>query len=260
MSNTNAGYSYTSGFPSRLPSILVPQIKTYVSTSDISLLSQSLTILALLLELSPTKTFPEVERDLLPNIYSIAHSPLVSGAALDSMLAFFGALVQADRQIAAHVVPNLFISIEREGKGGSPANVARCVAQVVKSQQDIAAGTIAEFSKHLKVPDGSWPLFWMLTVQLTIDRVQSSDVQRCFESLDPRRTRPVHVSNHPCLSTLCFLIIDDSSDMYHQKYTFTDAIDHFDAEQEEIRAAAAFAAGWSSWLLGGSKLSHYYYD
>jgi cullin-associated NEDD8-dissociated protein 1 len=32
--------------------------------------------------------------------------------------------------------------------------------------------------------------------------------------------------------------------MSRQKDTFTSAIDHFEAEQEEIRAAAAFAAGW----------------
>ena len=97
-------------------------------------------------------TFPEVERDLLSGVYVIAHSPLVSGAALDSALAFFSALVQADVQIATHVVPNLVISMEKSKEGQkSSANVAKCVAQVVKSQQGIAAGTIAEYSKHLRV-------------------------------------------------------------------------------------------------------------
>lgn len=144
--------SYTSGVPPDLSSVLVPQIKTYLSTSDISLLSQALIILALLLDLSPSTTFPEVERDLLSEIYRIAHSPLISGAALDSLLAFFSALVQADNQIATHVVPNLVISVEKAPKAdASPANVAKCVAQVVKSQQAVAAGTIAEYSKHTKV-------------------------------------------------------------------------------------------------------------
>lgn len=138
--------------PADLPAALIPQLKPYISTSDISLLSQALSTVALLLELAPTSTFPEVEHELLQNIYAIAHSPLVSGAPFDSVLAFFAALVEADGQIATHVVPNLVISIEKSPKGQvSQANVAKCVGQVVKSQQSIAAGTIAEFSRHLKV-------------------------------------------------------------------------------------------------------------
>jgi cullin-associated NEDD8-dissociated protein 1 len=119
---------------------------------DISLLSQSLTILAVLLELSPSATFPEVERDVLADVYDIARSPLVTGATLDSVLSFFHWLVQADRQIATHVVPNLVTSVEKAPKAeGSPSNVAKCIAQVVRSEQGVAAGTIAEYSKALKV-------------------------------------------------------------------------------------------------------------
>jgi hypothetical protein len=97
--------SYTSGIPPDLPSTLVPPIKTYVSVSDITLFSQVLIILAHLLELSPMNTFLEIERDLLADIYDIAQSLLVSKVALDSILAFFAALVQADRQFATHIVP-----------------------------------------------------------------------------------------------------------------------------------------------------------
>ncbi|KAF8217872.1 armadillo-type protein [Mycena galopus ATCC 62051] len=90
--------SYTKGMPAALPPALVPQIKSYLSTSDIPLLSQTLSLLALL-ELAPATTFPEIESDLLPNVYCIVHSPLVSGAALDSLLSFCSALVNADNQI-----------------------------------------------------------------------------------------------------------------------------------------------------------------
>lgn len=135
-----------------LPSSLVAQVKTYISVSDISLLSQALTILTLLLELSPSVTFPEVEHDVLNEIYAVAHSPLVSGVALESLFRFFAALVQADNQIATHVVPNLVISAEKAPKPeSSPSNVAKCIAQVVKAQHNVAAGTIAEYSKYLKV-------------------------------------------------------------------------------------------------------------
>lgn len=93
-----------------------------------------------------------VEKELLADIYQIAHSPLVSGAALDSLLSFFTALVQADRQIATHVVPNLVIGVEKSPKTeANSINVAKCVGQVVRSSQGIAAGTIAEYSKSVKV-------------------------------------------------------------------------------------------------------------
>lgn len=105
-----------------------------------------------MLEVTPSTSFPEIEKTLLGSIYSISHSALVSGAALDSLLTFYAALVQADNQIAAHIIPNLVLSVEKAPKAeASPANVARCIAQVVKSQNGIAAGVIAEYSRHLKV-------------------------------------------------------------------------------------------------------------
>ncbi|KAJ7510261.1 hypothetical protein B0H11DRAFT_2216073 [Mycena galericulata] len=55
-------------------------------TSDSPLQSRALSLLALVLELAPTATFSEIENDLLPDVYRIAHWPLVPGAALDSLL------------------------------------------------------------------------------------------------------------------------------------------------------------------------------
>jgi cullin-associated NEDD8-dissociated protein 1 len=117
-----------------------------------SLLAHAAAILTLLLQLSPSSVFPEIERDILKDVYVVSASPLVSGAALEAILGLFGALVEADNQIAPHVVPNLRINAEKATEGEvSQANVAKCIAQVVKSQQAIAAGTIAEFSKNIKV-------------------------------------------------------------------------------------------------------------
>lgn len=138
--------------PDDLPPTLIDQLKHYIATTDIALLAQALNIVSLLLEIAPAPTFPEVERELLKDIYEVAHSPLISGASFDSVLEFFAALVQADMQIATHVVPNLVISIERASKPeASQSNVARCIGQVVKCQLTVAAGTVAEFAKHLKV-------------------------------------------------------------------------------------------------------------
>ena len=146
---------YQSGVPADLPPTLVLQVKPYIATSDISVLSQALSLLAALLDLAPSTTFPAVERELLSDIYPIAHSPLVSGAALDALLPFFSALVQADLQIATHVVPNLVIAVEKgQRTDANMMNVAKCVGEVVRSQQGVAAGTIAEYSRCIKVCHG----------------------------------------------------------------------------------------------------------
>lgn len=145
-------YRYKAGIPADLPITLIPQLKIYIASNDMSLLSQALSIVALLLQLAPAATFPEVEREILQDIYKTAHSPLISGAPFDSVLAFFAALVEADVQIAAHVVSNLVSAVEKADKSqASLSNVAKCVGQVVKSQHSIAAGAIASFAKHLKV-------------------------------------------------------------------------------------------------------------
>ncbi|KAI0271714.1 TIP120-domain-containing protein [Gloeopeniophorella convolvens] len=196
---------YESGVPPELSRLLIPQLKPYISTSDISLQSQAVSLLALLLQLSPKSTFPEVEREVLKDIYSIAYSPLTSGAALDSVLSFFGALVEADFQIATHVVSSLTRGAPESRKGDvSYPNVAKCVAQVVKSYQAVAAGVIAEFSKNLK---------------------KRQSVQEL---------------------SMCLLILGETGrfiDMSPQQDVFNSAIELFASDQEDVRTAAAFAAG-----------------
>ncbi|KAI8983266.1 ARM repeat-containing protein [Trametes punicea] len=196
-----------SQIPPDLPPSLIPSLKPYITSADILLLGSALDILALLLELAPKATFPEVERDVLQEVYEIAHSPLLAGAPFESVLAFFAALVEADMQIATHVVPNLVSSVEKAPKtDASLTNVAKCVGQVVKAQRAVAAGTIAEFARHLKA--GS--------------KAKTSQV---------------------VLSLLVMGEIGRFIDMSPQHEIFNQAIDRFTAEQEEVRTAAAFAAG-----------------
>ena len=108
--------------------------------------------MSLPLELALSVTFPSFEHDLLDDIYNATHSPLISGLALESLFRFCAALVQADNQITTRIVSNLVISSEKAQKAEtSPANVAKCVALIVKSERGVAAGIIAEYAKHLKV-------------------------------------------------------------------------------------------------------------
>ncbi|KAI0761177.1 ARM repeat-containing protein [Trametes elegans] len=196
-----------SQIPADLPANLIPTLKSYITPSEIVLLGSALDIVSLLLELAPKATFPEVERDILSDVYGIAHSPLLAGAPFESVLAFFAALVEADMQIAAHVVPNLVAAVEKAPKSeASLTNVAKCIGQVVKAQRAIAAGTIAEFARHLK-------------------------------SSSKARTSQV------VLSLLVMGEVGRFIDMSPQHEIFNHAIERFTAEQEEVRTAAAFAAG-----------------
>lgn len=119
-------------------------------------------IIALLLRSAPSVTFPLVEREFLKDVSAISCSPLASGAALESLLSFYGSLVEADMQIASHVIPNLVAVAEKAPKSEvSYSNIAKCVAEVVKSQQGIAAGTISQFTRHLRV------CIWLLFLQVS---------------------------------------------------------------------------------------------
>ena len=145
--------------------------------------------------MSPSITFPVVEKELLTDVYRIAHSPLVSGAALDSLLAFFSALVQADSQIATHVVPNLVIGVEKSPKAeANPSNVAKCIGQVVRSSQGVAAGTIAEYSKAVKVRFFYFVSFATIRTLEQIEIVESQVIDCRSESVDLGRARSLYVS------------------------------------------------------------------
>lgn len=150
--HTFFSFRYKDGIPDELLNSVAPQLKPYLSTNEVSLLSQALQLLTLLIQSSPLTAFPVIEAEFLTTINNIAYSPLVSGTTLESLLNFYAALVDADSQIATHIIPNLVIQYEKTNAAeASATNIAKCIGQIVQSQQSVAAGTIAEFSKTLKV-------------------------------------------------------------------------------------------------------------
>ncbi|KAI5120871.1 hypothetical protein M0805_008243 [Coniferiporia weirii] len=197
---------YKTGIPEDLVPSVVEQMKPYISTNDISLLSQALLILTLLLQLAPPLAYPAVESEYLKDICIIAHSPLLSGSSLDALLAFFASLVQADTEIATHVIPNLTLPLQHEKKSdASYANVAKCIGVIIRCHQSLAAGTIAEFSKALK--NGS------------------------------------KVTSNVVLNLLVLGEIGRVIDFAPQKDLFHSAIELLGSADEEIRSAASFATG-----------------
>jgi cullin-associated NEDD8-dissociated protein 1 len=138
--------------PPNMPASLLPTIKTFISLQDTSLLPRALGVVTCLLRRQPATTFPEVERDLLKDFYPLAISSQTTGAALEAVLGLFAALVEADPEIATRIVPNLTVAYNSSSRTDTSAmNVARGLAQVVKSNGGVAAATIAQFSKNIKV-------------------------------------------------------------------------------------------------------------
>jgi cullin-associated NEDD8-dissociated protein 1 len=130
---------------------IIQQLKQYLVTTDITVLSEALLTLSGLLRYYPKVSYPLVENQVLPAAYQLACSPLVTGPALESILQFFGTLVEADGQIANHVIPGLIKNMDELGSDASPSNISKCLAKTVSVQMGIAAGTIAEFTKYIKV-------------------------------------------------------------------------------------------------------------
>ncbi|KIM50021.1 hypothetical protein SCLCIDRAFT_12402, partial [Scleroderma citrinum Foug A] len=85
-------------------------------------------------------------------------------------------------------------------------NVAKCVGEVVRSQQGVAAGTIAEYSRYIK------------------------------------KSSKANVST-VVLSLLILGELGRFIDMSPQHDIFNNVIEHFSASEEGVRTAAAFSAG-----------------
>ncbi|KZT42868.1 ARM repeat-containing protein [Sistotremastrum suecicum HHB10207 ss-3] len=186
---------------------LLQLLHQYLTVSDISLFSQAISIVSLLLQTSPRATYPSVEKDLLKDIYDLTYSPLISGASLDSLLTFYTSLVTADGPIATRLISNLigsFNSAPKEKGSAAPSNVAKSIERVLRVEISMIAGTIAEFSKSLR-----------------------------GTSTDASKT----------LSLLVLGEIGRTVDMANQTSVFETAVQYFDAEAEEVRSAAAFAVG-----------------
>lgn len=198
---------FSNGIPEDLVLTVVEQMKPYITTNDISLLSHALSTIALLLYLSPSQTYPAVEAEYLKDIYIIAHSPLLSGSSLESLLSFFAALVKADTQIATHVIPNLTIPLQKTKKGdASFSNIAKCIGVIVRCHPSLAAGTTAEFSKALKKGSAA------NSIQVVLNLLVLGEIGRII-------------------------------DFANQKEIFTSAIELFGSTDEAIRSAASFATG-----------------
>lgn len=132
-------------------SIVVPQLLPYLAVEEVSHFTNTLAVITLLLQLAPKDTFPIAESDILPLVYKCAVGQLPS-ALLESVVAFLSSLVTADPPIANRLIPGITSSLEKSPAAlASPLNASRCIGAIIRCEMGLAAATVSDFAKSLKV-------------------------------------------------------------------------------------------------------------
>jgi len=151
-SNHSRSHRYQSGLPAGLVATIIPQLLPYFAIEELSHFTNSLTIITLMLQMAPRDAYQIAEAEILPIIYRCAVSHLPTGLLLDSVVEFLGSLVAADPPIANRLIPGLTASLEKTTpNSASPLNASRCIGAVVRSEMGLAAATVNDFAKSLKV-------------------------------------------------------------------------------------------------------------
>lgn len=118
---------------------------------EVSHFTNTLAVVTLLLQIAPKDTFSIAESDVLPLVYKCAVGQLPS-TLLDSLVAFLSSLVTADPPIANRLIPGISASLEKTpAASASPLNASRCIGAIVRCEMGLAAATVSDFAKALKV-------------------------------------------------------------------------------------------------------------
>ncbi|GAA5856944.1 hypothetical protein JCM8547_008479 [Rhodosporidiobolus lusitaniae] len=186
---------------------LVPLLGGAGSEADVNLLPLALSTLTTLLTVDPKSSSSAVASTALPRVLEeLVPSPLVQGPSLDALLNFFTAAVKAG------IEPVTLISqLGQAAAGGAEdevhaaATASRCVGVVVRETPGEADGLIKDSGKVVKSSKST-------PVQLLLALLTLGEVGR---------------------------IVDFAP---HQAI-FAKVVEHFSASSEDVRRAAAFAAG-----------------
>ncbi|GAA6031475.1 hypothetical protein JCM8097_006475 [Rhodosporidiobolus ruineniae] len=180
---------------------------TTAGEADVNLLPHALSTLATLLSVSPSTAAGPIQSTALPRIFSeLVPSPLIQGPSLDALLKFFAAAVKAG-VTAREVIGQLGQAAAggAEDEVHAAATAGRAVGVVVREAPGEADAVIKDSAKVVKSSKSS-PAQLLLAL-LTLGEVG----------------RVVDFGAHAA--------------------TFSKIVDHFSTENEDVRRAAAFAAG-----------------
>lgn len=193
-------------------------MKPLIADTDLHLLPLALKTVQSILSLSP-ESVNDVKTQITPSLFQLIQSPLLQGAALDSLLNLFAAFARAspaDYQSLVNGLVNPLLAVKTSGvsAGGVAAvankqaasTVAQSVAVLaVNTSKENRHGTILEFQNYIKNPETNDSIKYLslLTIGEIGRRIDLSE----FEGIDQQ------------------------------------VIDLFGSQSEEVKFAAAFALG-----------------
>jgi len=200
--------------PAASAQALLADLEPLLTAEDANLLPLAVSSVTALLNHS-AETLPAVQHTILPRALELVRSPLVQGHSLDALLGFFVALVTAGAEPVA-LVQALSAAADSQGQKEVDASgvqtgmsaltaSSRSIGVVVREVPGVASGVVAEYANVVKnSKSGSSPLILGL---LTLGEIG----------------RAVDVSSNDGL--------------------FETVVGHFSSASEDVRRAAAFAAG-----------------
>lgn len=156
--------NYSSSMNPELLNKVIVELSPLLSEADLHIAQLTLTLLTSIAELHPS-ALARVSDAILPEILILAKSPLLQGAALNSMLEFFQALVKAGlpgleyRDLLAMLVAP--VTQSNMGGGASPVPVlhkqafhslAKCVAALTITWKQEALSVVEQFMRDIQNP------------------------------------------------------------------------------------------------------------
>ncbi|KAL1924349.1 uncharacterized protein VTP21DRAFT_7384 [Calcarisporiella thermophila] len=191
---------------------LLVELLPLISDADLHLLPMSLATTVSILHAN-SSSIEEVRKDIVPAVLRLVQSPLVQGAALDSVLTLFATLVRINGSDFRLLFDGLVKPLYTEGNGKALlvlskqayATIAQCVAALCLNSEANCGPTVERFAADIADPEASVSVKY--------------------------------------LALLAVGEIGRRVDLSHHKELHGSILELFNASSEEIKSAAAYALG-----------------
>lgn len=148
--------------PKKTAGSLIPELKPFISASDLTNLPYVLSVLTGMLKTPKSAIKPSIEKDLLPSVVDLTKSPSIHGSSLEALQDFFATYTAADPDSSIRMVPNIVklfdvrqpvsaIAIAGEGSTVTYATAAKCIGVILKHSRENFAGILTQFIKPVQV-------------------------------------------------------------------------------------------------------------
>jgi cullin-associated NEDD8-dissociated protein 1 len=163
----NADRQGTSRLGSKLPAKaggnLIPDLKGFLTESDLTNLPYALGVLTTMLESPSASTVNSIEDNGIASlVVDLVKSPVIHGSILEAIQDFFAAYSTLDSDRPVRMVgmiikafpvqqPVSSVAVSGDGSAVAYATAAKCIGTVLKHSQANLAGILSQFVKPVQV-------------------------------------------------------------------------------------------------------------